>query len=95
MILTAVAAFALATGAQAHGSGYWGPEVQKQIIAASQDPDIVREYMRRSLEQGTFDIANMTPQEVYNVAKAAGAPSRILRSTSLSRYWLFAVAGRN
>jgi hypothetical protein len=73
----AVAAFALATGnLQAHGSGYWGPEVQRQLNV-------------QVLKMGGYgDFSQFSDVEVRNIGKMFGAPVNVLKSAYATRTWL-------
>jgi hypothetical protein len=75
LLMMAMVAMSVVTGAQAHGSGYWGPDVQNEIV-------------RQSLETGSIDIDSLSDEEVTYIARNQKAPARTLKSVSLCRWWL-------
>jgi hypothetical protein len=76
ILMMAAAALGLAAGAQAHGSGYWGPAVQKELCKAT-------------LKMGGYgDFTQFSDEEICYIAKMFGAPGKVLKSAYASRTWL-------
>jgi hypothetical protein len=73
LIALAVGLFTVSVGA--HGSGYWGPDVQTEII-------------RQQFEAGNMPVDKLSDKDALYFAKRLGAPAWTLKTAERCRNWL-------
>jgi hypothetical protein len=77
ILVIAGAVMIFAASAQAHGSGYWGPEVQAELI-------------KRTIEDGLIRFDNLNTVQLNHLCRLySDCPKSVLHgSNDLKRNWL-------